>query len=493
MAAILAKHPATCALAILGLAAIANQYLTTLSSPVGPGQLTCESQLRPTVYFSERVVLPAASSAVPQPGSSAGWIHVGADGNLLHVGPGSRVDAAAYAAASKLDFIDYGKSVMSPGFIDVHTHISELGGRNWEGYETATRAAAAGGITTIIGMPLNSVPPTTTLEALDLEHSAANNSSLFVDVGYWGGVIPSSVGTDLEKLVRDERVLGIKAFLSPLPAAAGYQAVSPEELHSSAPAIAGARIPLLVHCELMSIEEIDELVAEAEAKNAPRKFETFLHTRPRKFEQRAIDVLISAADQNPDLRAHIVHLSDADSLERIRQARRRLGRVNVSGAASINRLTVETCPHYLAFSAEEIPDGETRLKCLPPIREAENRERLWAALQEGVIDMVATDHSPCTPDLRQLGSGNFLKAWAGLSGLQFGPAATWTAAKTRQFTESDLALWWSEEPAKFAGLWQWKGSLEEGKHADFVVWDAGVGALGSSSFGSQQRGEGRSV
>eukprot|EP00656_Telonema_subtile_P005362 TRINITY_DN12436_c0_g1_i2.p1 TRINITY_DN12436_c0_g1~~TRINITY_DN12436_c0_g1_i2.p1 ORF type:complete len:283 (-),score=47.80 TRINITY_DN12436_c0_g1_i2:124-972(-) len=215
-----------------------------------------------------------------------------------------------------------------------------------------------------------------------------------------------------------------------------------------------------VHCELMNVREQDKLVAEAAAGD-PRSFANFLRTRPRVFEARAIGELINVVRQVDGLRGHIVHLSDASSLVQIQQAKREMP----------DRVSVETCPHYLRFAAEEIPHGETRLKSFPPIRSAENRELLWAGLSDGTIEMITSDHSPCEPSMREMGQGDFLSAWAGVSGLQNNLAATWDAAAARGFTPVHLAKWWSERPAQLAGIWAQKGSLEQGKDADFVVWD----------------------
>jgi allantoinase len=370
----------------------------------------------------------------------------------------------------------------------VHVHISALGGRGWEGFASATRAAAAGGLTAVIGMPLNSIPPTTSPETLEAEVVQAKAEGLHVDVGFWGGVIPSSLAAgDLPRLLADPRVLGIKAFLSHLPPAAGYAAVSPAELDAAAAILAAQALvhaggggeavgssprqslPLLVHCELFSEGEAASLLASARALNASRAFATFASSRPPSFERAAIDELLAVVRAHPSLRAHVVHLSDAGSLARLQSAK--------ESFAANRRLTVETCPHYLHFAAEGVPDGETRLKCLPPLRDRLNRARLWEGLRSGIIDMVASDHSPCLPAMRRLDDGDFLEAWAGISGLQFSLPATWAGARPRNHSLATLAKWWSEEPARLCGQWHAKGSLRAGKDADFVVWEPETLAL----------------
>ena len=409
-----------------------------------------------SVLFSERVVLPS--------GVESALVHIGHHGTIEHIErSASPTSSAAYAEARGLQFDDLRDQMISPGLIDVHVHVSAVGGRGWEGYATATRAAAAGGITTIVGMPLNSLPPTVSVSALDAEVARAAAEGLHVDVGLWGGVVPSSLSDgSLLPLLADERVLGLKAFLSPLPPAAGYEALLPERLRAAAAAAAREVVPLLVHCELMTAEEMEALQAAAAATpNGSRHFATFLATRPPLFERRAIQALIDIAAEIPSLRAHVVHLSDAGSPPLLRRAKLALG----------DRLSVETCPHYLVFSAEKVPDGETRLKCLPPIRGQANRELLWQGLADGTVDLIASDHSPCAPELRALDSGDFLRAWAGISGLQSSLQATWTAARPRGFTPLNLSTWWSERPARLAGLSSRKGRIAIGMDADLVIWE----------------------
>ncbi|CAM9198919.1 unnamed protein product [Ectocarpus fasciculatus] len=430
-----------------------------------PHHVVCATPT-PVIYFSENIVF--------EDGMSAGYLHVVA-GNFVHVALGTRRDAKTSATRHRVEFVDFGALIVSPGLIDAHVHVSAVGGRRWEGYDSASRAAVAGGTTTMITMPLNSIPPTTTVSALEMEVREAlrPDSRLFTDVGFWGGGVPSNIrNNDLNELLSDSRVLGVKSFLSPLPPAAGYEAVSPGELFSVAEVAASKGVPLLVHCELMSVLEIDTLHATAVHRNKSRQFWNYLSTRPAMFEERAIKELVRILESVRGLRAHVVHLSDAGSLSVIEEAKQR----------NPGRFTAETCPHYLFFSADTIPDGETRLKCMPPIRPSDNRETLWKGLRAGIIDFLSSDHSPCLPEMRHLTAGNFLDAWGGISGIQFNLASTWTEARKRGFSPFHLSKWWSEAPAKLSGVWCKKGSISKGKQADFVVWDANKETISDTAY-----------
>ena len=342
------------------------------------------------------------------------------------------------------------QTTLLPGLVDVHCHISGVG-RDWEGYRTATRAAAAGGLTTLIAMPLNSIPATTSREALQRELQAATDQ-LWVDVGFWGGIVPENCNQQLDDLVK-AGVFGLKAFLSPLPPASGFQAVTPEELGRAASICGKHGKPILVHSELMTEEEMATALAKSYAEGGDTtRYASHVASRPPEWEQRAVDVVTSLTDRCD---MHIVHLSDAGCLERIRETKRR---------PTSHRLTVETCPHYLAFDADSIPDGETRLKCVPPIRSKDNQRQLWEALQDGSIDMIASDHSPCTPDMRL--ADNLRDAWAGIAALQYQLPLT----ASHGHTMAQLAHWWSTAPAQFLGLM--KGRLQVGYQADFVAVDA---------------------
>ncbi|MEQ0558777.1 allantoinase AllB [Amycolatopsis sp. NEAU-NG30] len=361
-------------------------------------------------------------------------------GRIVAVEPGG----AALTGDRVLDLGD--DVVLLPGLVDTHVHVNDPGRAEWEGFETATRAAAAGGVTTIVDMPLNSLPPTVDVAALEVKRKAAAGR-VHVDVGFWGGAIPGNTG-DLRGL-HDAGVFGFKCFLlhsgvdefPPLDAAGLDEAL--RELSSF-----GAL--MIVHAE--DAHEIEE---------APEphggRYVDFLRSRPPQAENLAISQVIEAARRH-GARAHILHLSSSDALPLIAAARR-------DGVA----LTAETCPHYLSFVAEEIRDGATQFKCCPPIREAANRERLWQGLADGVIDCVVSDHSPCTPELKRFDSGDFGLAWGGISSLQLGLPAIWTQARQRGFALTDVVRWMAERPAAQAGMRR-KGRLAAGYDADFCVF-----------------------
>lgn len=344
---------------------------------------------------------------------------------------------------------DFGARVIMPGLVDSHVHINEPGRTEWEGFETATKAAAAGGVTTLVDMPLNSSPVTTTTEALRAKVESARGK-LWVDCGFYGGLIPGNVH-HLNELI-DGGVLGIKAFLihSGLDE---FPAVTQNDLHAAMPILATRRVPLLVHCELQS-----ESNAPIHHSN-PRAYREYLISRPAQWELDAIELMIEAC-RTYGTRTHIVHLSSADALPALQSAK-----------AENIPLTVETCPHYLYFAAEEIPDGDTRYKCAPPIREQRNREQLWRALAEGVIDFIVSDHSPCPLPMKLLDRGDFLRAWGGISSLQFTLPIVWTEARRRGHHLHDIARWMCTNPAALVGLQQRKGKIARGFDADIVVWE----------------------
>jgi allantoinase len=342
---------------------------------------------------------------------------------------------------------DYGDKIIMPGVIDPHVHINEPGRTDWEGFDTATRSALAGGITTLVDMPLNSSPVTTTTQAFDEKLKAARKNA-HCNLGFWGGLIPGNE-KEIQPLI-DKGVLGFKAFLVP-SGIDEFPNVGERELRKCIPIIAGAGLPLLVHCELTDNSPFSIL--------NPQSYSEYLNSRPKSWEDNAIALMIKLCEEY-NCRVHIVHLSSADSIAQIQRAKEK-------GLP----LTVETCPHYLHFNAEDIPDGHTEYKCAPPIREKENRERLWKALKEGVIDFVATDHSPAPPELKELLTGDLFKAWGGIASLQLSLPVLWTAAKERAFTISDIAKWLCEMPARLPGLDKNKGKLEAGFDADLVVWD----------------------
>jgi allantoinase len=342
-----------------------------------------------------------------------------------------------------------------PGLVDTHVHINEPGRTDWEGFETATRAAAAGGVTTLVDMPLNSIPPTTTLEGLRAKVRALEDKAR-VDVALCGGLVPGNAGPHggLRELFA-EGVLAFKCFLAE-SGVAEFSHVHEAELRAGMIEIAKLGAPLFVHAEL------PEPLSEGEQAALgldPRSYQTFLRSRPRAAENAAVELVLRLAKET-GARAHIVHLSSSDALDTFRRARD--ARVP---------LTVETCPHYLTFASEEIADGATAFKCAPPIREASNREKLWDALREGMIDQVVTDHSPSSAEMKCSGSGDFMKAWGGISSLQIGLSAVWTGARARGRTVRDLVEWMSAGPARLAGLSGTKGAIAVGHDADLVFWD----------------------
>jgi allantoinase len=350
------------------------------------------------------------------------------------------------------EVVDVGDAVLMPGVVDTHVHVNDPGRAEWEGWDTATRAAAAGGVTTLVEMPLNAVPPTTTLVGMAAK-IAATHGRLHVDVGLWGGVVPDNL-EELEPLWA-AGVPGFKCFLCP-SGVDEFPNVTEPDLRAAMLVLRTLGAPLLAHAEL---PEPLARAALAVAEMDPRSYAVYLASRPREAEREAIELLIRLCRET-GARIHVVHLSDADSLPLLREAR----------AAGLP-VTVETCPHYLHFAAEEIRDGATDHKCAPPIREAENRERLWDALGAGDIDLIATDHSPCPPRMKRLDDGDFLRAWGGIASLQLTLPVVWKGARERGYTPVDLARWMCEAPARLAGLDARKGAIAAGRDADFVVWD----------------------
>jgi allantoinase len=367
------------------------------------------------------------------------------DGRILDVVPQDQLPA-------EISVTDFGDAAILPGLVDSHVHINEPGRTEWEGFRTATRAAAAGGYTLLVDMPLNCLPATTTVAALEAKRKAASGQCR-VDWMAWGGVV-SDNQQHIEGLAA-AGVPGFKCFLIH-PGIDGFTMVTERELRAALPHVARTRLPLLVHAELPGpVDEATRQLAEADWS----KYATYLQSRPDEAELSAIQLMISLCREY-HFRLHIVHLATCQALDIVRAAK-----------SEGLPLSVETCPHYLHFSSEKIPDGQTLFKCAPPIRSRENCEKLWQGLREGVIDLVATDHSPCPPEMKRLGERNFRAAWGGISSLSLALPVMWTEASGRGFTLADIARWMAEGPARLAGCASRKGRIAKDLDADFVVFE----------------------
>jgi allantoinase len=349
-----------------------------------------------------------------------------------------------------LNVLDTGTDAVLPGLVDCHVHFNEPGRTEWEGFETGTRASAAGGVTCVVEMPLNSIPSTVSVDALILKRQQALGKCM-VDYSFWGGVVNGDAGR--VAALADAGVPGFKCFLVH-PGTDEFQMVTEAELRAVMPAIAARGLPLLVHAELPG--PIEKTRTE---RGDWRKYDTYLRSRPPEAELEAIRLMIGLSREYR-CRVHIVHLSAAEALEDLRRAR-----------ADGVPITVETCPHYLCFTGEAIADGATEFKCAPPIREAANREALWQGLREGVIDLIASDHSPCPPSLKLPEEGHFGRAWGGISSVSLSLPAVWTEARSRHFGLGDVARWMSAEPARLAGFADRKGAIRAGCDADLAIFD----------------------
>ncbi len=370
-----------------------------------------------------------------------GWVHVHGE-SIARVGDGSP------SPQGDARIVDLGDGVLMAGLVDTHVHINAPGRTHWEGFETATAAAAAGGVTTLVEMPLNSIPATTSAEALEIKIAEATGKCR-VDVGFWGGLVPGNAA-DLSALF-EAGAWGFKCFMSP-SGVDEFSHVSLEDIEEALPILAALKAPLLVHAEWPP-------ALEPWPGGDPRRHAAWLACRPPEAEQQAVAHLIALAERF-GAHIHVVHVADQGTVALLRQARAR-------GVA----LTAETCPHYLTFCAEEIPDGATAFKCAPPIRQRFHREALWDALQAGDLDLIATDHSPSPPELKCLATGDFSEAWGGIASLQLLLPAVWTQARARAVTLPTLSRWLSAAPAALAGLDGRKGRLAPGMDADLVVWD----------------------
>jgi allantoinase len=390
------------------------------------------------IVRGERVVLPG--------GIRPAAIQV-ADGRIVGV-------SDFHDVASDVPTIDGGNLVILPGLVDTHVHINDPGRADWEGFDTATRAAAAGGITTLVDMPLNSSPSTTTVDALAIKRATAAGRCL-VDVAFWGGVVPGNTG-ELAALA-DAGVRGFKCFLSP-SGVDEFECVGEADLREAFPVLASLRLPLLAHAEWPPLLR-DPLEDDDGAPPDPGAYGNWLRSRPPASEQAAIALLTQLARQY-GARVHIVHLATGAALPAICEARR----------AGV-RLTVETCPHYLTFAAEDIPDRRPDFKCAPPIRERSERDALWNGLANGEIDLVASDHSPAPPAVKQIAAGDFVRAWGGIASLQIVLPAVWTGMNARGLPLERISEWMSAAPARLAGLDGRKGAIAAGFDADLVLFD----------------------
>jgi len=329
--------------------------------------------------------------------------------------------------------------VLLPGLVDTHVHVNEPGRTEWEGFASATRAAAAGGVTTIVDMPLNSIPPTTDVAALEVKRKVADGQA-FVDVGFWGGAVPGNLGS--LRPLHDGGVFGFKCFLVD-SGVEEFPHLPPDELERVMRELASYDALLVVHAE-------DPRTIRVAPSS--RAYADFLDSRPGDAEDDAVELVVELS-RRTGCRAHIVHVSNAHALSLI------------AGTG----VTAETCPHYLTLTAEEIGDGATQFKCCPPIRGDANRDGLWHGLRDGLIDLVVSDHSPSTADLKQLATGDFAAAWGGIASLQVGLSAVWTEARSRGFALTDVARWMSAGPAGLVGL-RSKGAIEAGRDADLVAF-----------------------
>jgi allantoinase len=408
------------------------------------------------IIRGKRVVLPTdAATPRSQHTIEPASIHI-RDGRIVAIG--AHNDETNGSEVFEADE----QSLVMAGLVDTHVHINEPGRTEWEGFWTATRAAAAGGVTTVVDMPLNSIPPTTTVAGLNAKIDAAR-SQCHVDMAFWGGVVPGNT-SELAPL-QSSGVVGFKCFLIN-SGVDEFPNVSETDLRLAMPELTRLDSLLIVHAEVpgpidkAGLPACDGGVESSDTSVCSTQYQTFLESRPRAAENEAVELMIRLSREF-DTRVHIVHHSSADALPMLAEAKR----------AGL-KITAETCPHYLTFCAEDVPDGATEFKCCPPIREKENCEQLWRALGEGTIDMIVSDHSPCPPELKLKESGDFLAAWGGISSLQFRLPVIWTELRQRGFDLSDLVEWLCVAPARLVGLDKSKGSIAIGKDADLVIWNS---------------------
>ena len=345
------------------------------------------------------------------------------------------------------DAFNAGNKILMPGIIDAHVHVNEPGRTDWEGFDTATQAAAAGGITTIVDMPLNASPVTTTLDALQ-KKLASTIDKLHVNVGFYGGLVPGNQN-NLEALINGG-ILGIKIFLTH-SGIDEFPNVGEKELNEAMPLLAKYNLPLLAHCELSDANHQQKLLQN------PTSYHAYLSSRPKEWENKAVQLMIDLCRRH-HCKTHIVHVSSADALDII-------GKAKAEGLP----VTAETCPHYIFFNAEKIQDAQTIFKCAPPIREKQNNQQLKNALKNGTLDFIASDHSPASPSIKKIESGDFHEAWGGIAGLQFLLPSSLTSLKDEMNLEKFIPLL-TEHPAQFLNLHNRKGFIKEGYDADIIVW-----------------------
>ncbi len=396
------------------------------------------------IFRARRVLTPS--------GERAASVHV-RDGRIARVAAYDDVPAGA-------PVIEVRDGVLMPGAVDTHVHVNEPGRTEWEGFACATRAAAAGGITTVVDMPLNSLPPVTSERAVDVKAEALEGQCR-VDVGLWGGAVPDNTAGDAAALrtVLKRGALGFKCFLAP-SGVDEFPCLDEGRVRAALRALHGTGAVFMVHAELPGPLDAQAAAMAAEQPAPdPRAYDTWLRARPAAAEDEAVEMLYRAC-RDTGTPVHVVHLSSAGALRTLEKARD-------EGVP----LSAETAPHYLHFTAERVPPGATWYKCAPPIRGAANREALWRGLEDGLIRMVVSDHSPCTPDLKSLATGDFMTAWGGIAGLQFSLAAVWTEARARGLALERVARWMCAAPAEHAGLGGRKGAIAEGCDADLVVFD----------------------
>ena len=361
-----------------------------------------------------------------------------------------RIELGSLPEQQEIPVEDLSDLVIMPGLIDCHVHINEPGREEWEGFDTATRAAAAGGITTLIEMPLNADPVTTTRDAFE-KKVTATVGKLHVNCGFWGGIVPENID-DLDGLI-ESGVFGIKAFLTH-SGIDEFPNVREEDLREGLPILKRHNVPLLVHAELDQPNDSQQNLDEN-----PTSYQAYLKSRPKSWEDGAIQLMIDLCKEF-ETPIHIVHLSSSNSIELLSNAKE-------AGLP----ISTETCPHYLFFNAEEIPDGQTQYKCAPPIREQTNNDKLWQAAKDGLFSFIVSDHSPALPEIKELKSGNLKKAWGGIAGLQFNLPVFWTKARNYDFSVTEISQLMSTNVATFLKMEDRKGAIAEGYDADLTVWD----------------------